>query len=87
MRMEMQENKIKHKEEHKINGLFVLEYGENNSQAVIFIHAFPLCDRMWDSQVKEFEKDYKVIVYDLYVLKIANSDKFFTSRCNKRTTD
>jgi len=63
--MEMQENKIKHKEEHKINGLFVLEYGENNSQAVIFIHAFPLCDRMWDSQVKEFEKDYKVIVYDL----------------------
>ena len=50
---------------HKLKGLFVLEYGENNLQAVIFIHAFPLCSRMWDSQVKEFEKDFRVVVYDL----------------------
>lgn len=52
--------------EHKIDGLFVLEYGEENTQGtIVFIHAFPLCDRMWDNQVKEFEKDYRVIVYDL----------------------
>ena len=61
----MQNNIIENKKEHTINGLYVLEYGENNSQPLIFIHAFPLCDRMWDTQVKDFEKDYRVIVYDL----------------------
>ena len=50
---------------HNIRGLNVVEYGENNSQAVIFIHAFPLCNRMWDKQAEVLQNDYRVITYDL----------------------
>ncbi|MGH2574401.1 MAG: alpha/beta fold hydrolase [Ignavibacteria bacterium] len=51
--------------EHKIYGLNVTEHGENNSQAIIFIHAFPLCNRMWDPQAEYFKTKYRVVVYDL----------------------
>ena len=50
---------------HSINGLNVIEFGENNQQAVIFIHAFPLCNRMWDKQAESLQAKYRVIVYDL----------------------
>jgi 3-oxoadipate enol-lactonase len=50
---------------HKINGLNVLECGEGNSQAIIFIHAFPLCSRMWDNQAEYFQNKFRVITYDL----------------------
>jgi pimeloyl-ACP methyl ester carboxylesterase len=50
---------------HNIRGLNVLEYGENNFPAVVLLHAFPLCTRMWDKQVEALEQNYRVIVYDL----------------------
>lgn len=50
---------------HNIRGLNVIEYGENNQSAVIFVHAFPLCLRMWDKQVEALEQSYRVVVYDL----------------------
>lgn len=50
---------------HNIRGLNVIESGEDNSQAIIFIHAFPLCSRMWDKQVGALQGTYRVVVYDL----------------------
>lgn len=50
---------------HNIRGLNVVEFGEENKLPVIFIHAFPLCSRMWDKQVEALQQKYKVIVYDL----------------------
>lgn len=51
--------------EHRINGLSVNDFGEGNQPALVFIHAFPLCSRMWDPQIDEFKAKYRVIVYDL----------------------
>ena len=50
---------------HNIRGLNVIEFGEDNSQAIIFIHAFPLCNRMWDKQVEALQEKYRVVVYDI----------------------
>ncbi len=50
---------------HNIKGLNVVEAGENNQQAIIFLHAFPLCSRMWDKQIEAFQNNYRVIAYDL----------------------
>ncbi len=50
---------------HNIRGLNVIEFGEDNSQAIIFIHAFPLCNRMWDKQVEALQAKYRVVVYDI----------------------
>ncbi len=50
---------------HNIRGLNVIEFGDENKQAIIFVHAFPLCSRMWDKQAEELQKEYRVIVYDL----------------------
>jgi pimeloyl-ACP methyl ester carboxylesterase len=50
---------------HNIRGLNVIENGEENQQAVIFIHAFPLCNRMWDKQVEALQDKYRVVVYDI----------------------
>ncbi len=64
---------------HNINGLNVVEHGESNPQALIFIHAFPLCNRMWDKQVEAFQNKYKVIVYDLRGLGYSEAtDTVFT---------
>ena len=49
---------------HKINGINVVEHGDSGKQTIIFVHAFPLCNRMWDSQVEALKNDYRVIVYD-----------------------
>jgi 3-oxoadipate enol-lactonase len=51
--------------EKRINGLDVNEFGEGNSPTIIFIHAFPLCCRMWDPQIDAFKNKYHVVVYDL----------------------
>lgn len=48
----------------KINGLNVIDYG-GNGLPLIFIHAFPLCSRMWDNQVEFFKDKNRVIVYDV----------------------
>jgi pimeloyl-ACP methyl ester carboxylesterase len=50
---------------HNIRGLNVVEHGENNPNTVIFIHAFPLCSRMWDKQVEALQNEYRIIIYDL----------------------
>jgi 3-oxoadipate enol-lactonase len=50
--------------QHKINGINVIEHGNPANQTIIFIHAFPLCNRMWDSQVEALKNDYRIIVYD-----------------------
>lgn len=50
---------------HNINGLNVAEFGEDNAKTIIFIHAFPFCNRMWDKQTEAFQAKYRVITYDL----------------------
>lgn len=51
--------------ELKISGINVKIFGEDNRKSVIFVHAFPFCNRMWDPQTEALEKEYKVITYDL----------------------
>lgn len=48
---------------HKHNGLHIVEH-ENNGPPLIFVHAFPLCHRMWDKQVEYFKNRYRVILFD-----------------------
>lgn len=48
----------------KIKGLNVIDYG-GKGLPLVFIHAFPLCSRMWDGQVEYFKDKYRVIVYDI----------------------
>lgn len=50
---------------HNIRGLNVIEFGEETKPSIIFIHAFPLCNRMWDKQTEALKNDYRVIVYDI----------------------
>lgn len=50
---------------HNIRGLNVIEFGEENKQAIIFVHAFPLCNRMWDKQTEALKDKFRVVVYDL----------------------
>jgi pimeloyl-ACP methyl ester carboxylesterase len=49
---------------HKINGLNVIESGQEDKQAMVFIHAFPLSHKMWDRQAEYFKNRYRVITYD-----------------------
>lgn len=55
----------------KINGINVTDY-EGNGPALIFIHAYPLCNRMWDEQVNFFKDSYRVITYDVRGLGYSN---------------
>ncbi|MBV6479228.1 MAG: 3-oxoadipate enol-lactonase 2 [Ignavibacteria bacterium] len=48
----------------KINGISVIDYG-GNGLPIVFVHAFPLCSRMWDKQAEYFKKKYRVIVFDI----------------------
>jgi len=50
---------------HNIRGLNVTEFGENNKVSIVFIHAFPFCNRMWDKQVEALQELYRVVTYDL----------------------
>lgn len=36
-----------------------------NSQTIIFIHGFPLNKAMWNKQIGELKKNYRVIAYDI----------------------
>lgn len=49
---------------HKHNGIHIVEY-ENDGPPLIFVHAFPLCHRMWDKQAEYFKDKYRVILYDV----------------------
>jgi len=55
----------------KVNGISINDY-EGNGKPLLFIHAFPLCSRMWDEQVKYFEDKYRVITYDIRGLGYSN---------------
>jgi len=48
----------------KIDGINVIDY-EGKGLPFVFIHAFPLCSRMWDSQAEYFKDKYRVILYDV----------------------
>lgn len=55
----------------KINGISVTDY-EGTGKPLIFVHAFPLCNRMWDGQVEFFKEKYRVITYDIRGLGYSN---------------
>jgi pimeloyl-ACP methyl ester carboxylesterase len=55
----------------KINGLNTKDFG-GAGEPLIFVHAFPLCNRMWDAQVEYFRKNYRVITYDVRGLGYSN---------------
>jgi pimeloyl-ACP methyl ester carboxylesterase len=50
---------------HNIRGLNVVEFGEQNKLAIVFIHAFPFCNRMWDKQVEALQESFRVVTPDL----------------------
>jgi 3-oxoadipate enol-lactonase len=47
-----------------INNIAVFDT-ENSKEPLIFVHAFPLNSGMWEIQVNEFSRDYRVITYDV----------------------
>ncbi|GJQ62672.1 MAG: alpha/beta hydrolase [Melioribacteraceae bacterium] len=49
----------------KINGISVYTYGNENNQAVIFVHGFPFDNSMWKDQVNALKENYFVITYDI----------------------
>jgi 3-oxoadipate enol-lactonase len=63
----------------KINNLNVTDH-EGSGDPLIFIHAFPMCSRMWDEQVEFFKNKYRVITYDTRGLGYSNEidSPFFT---------
>jgi 3-oxoadipate enol-lactonase len=42
-----------------------IEEGSVNAPTIIFIHGFPLNKAMWNKQVGELKKNYRVIAYDI----------------------
>ena len=60
--------------QHQINGLNVIEYGEENKQSIVFVHAFPLNLKMWNPQVEGLKNDYRVIVYDSRSFGLSNTE-------------
>jgi 3-oxoadipate enol-lactonase len=50
-----------------VNNLTVsyIDEGSTNSPAIIFIHGFPLNKAMWNKQIGELKKNYRVIAYDI----------------------
>jgi pimeloyl-ACP methyl ester carboxylesterase len=57
---------------HNIRNLNVSEFGEQNKPAIVFIHAFPFCNRMWDKQVETLQQSFRVITPDLRALVTAS---------------
>jgi 3-oxoadipate enol-lactonase len=50
-----------------VNNLVVsyTDQGPDDAPVLIFIHGFPLNKSMWNKQVEELKKNYRVIVYDI----------------------
>jgi pimeloyl-ACP methyl ester carboxylesterase len=48
-----------------INDLAVFEEGNNKSKAILFVHGFPYDHFMWEEQIKEFNKDFFCVSYDI----------------------
>ena len=45
----------------KFNGLSITDYG-GSGKPLIFVHAYPLCNRMWDEQVNFFKGKYSTVI-------------------------
>lgn len=58
----------------KVKGLSINDY-EGSGRPLIFIHAFPLCSRMWDKQVEFFKDKFRVITYDIRGLGFSTADE------------
>lgn len=63
----------------KLNGISINDYG-GDGEPLIFIHAYPLCSRMWNRQVEYFKDKFRVITYDIRGLGYSNEidDYIFT---------
>ncbi len=55
----------------KLDGISITDY-EGSGKPLIFVHAYPLCNRMWDEQVKFFKNKFRVITYDIRGLGYSN---------------
>jgi len=55
----------------KVNGIHVNDHG-GKGEPLIFIHAYPLCSRMWDKQAEYFNDRFRVITYDIRGLGYSN---------------
>lgn len=55
----------------KVNGISVNDH-EGSGKPLVFIHAFPLCSRIWDEQVNFFKDKYRIITYDIRGLGYSN---------------
>ena len=66
--------------EKTIDGIKVIEYGEEKDKPpLIFIHAFPLNQKMWDGQVSYFKNKHRIITYDVRGLGLSiQPDNQFT---------
>jgi len=42
-----------------------IDEGKDKGAPLIFIHGFPFNKLMWESQIDEFKKDYRVLAYDV----------------------
>lgn len=60
----------------KLNGININDY-EGKGEPLIFIHAYPLCNRMWDEQVNYFKDKYRVITYDIRGLGYSNEIDYY----------
>ena len=49
----------------QINGINLSYTDQGQGDPLVFIHAFPLSGAMWEPQIKEFFKNYRVIALDL----------------------
>ena len=48
-----------------INEISVFTEGNEENQALIFVHGFPYDHTMWDAQIYEFSKSYYCVSYDI----------------------
>jgi len=49
---------------YKINDIAVFDY-EGDGKTLLFVHAFPMNNKMWYNQVEMFRNTYRVITYDI----------------------
>jgi pimeloyl-ACP methyl ester carboxylesterase len=48
----------------RINDLELAYRDEGEGEPLVFLHAFPLNQAMWDEQIDAFSTDYRVITFD-----------------------
>ena len=48
----------------RINDIELAYRDEGEGRPLVFLHAFPLNQTMWDEQIDAFSTDYRVITFD-----------------------